>query len=230
MEGRKESRKFYISVEGINCERLYFEHLQKLINETPESRYKVRFDIKPQTGPLSMAKRTIYKPDDKDRRGRSIEHFHIEDVEDYNDEDHQKRFWIVLQEAKEAHSRFGISYLLGYSNYTFELWMLLHVADMTASLTNREQYLKPINKYFNRSFSSLSDYKREKEFKKILKEYVTIETAKKAVCRADKIREQRRESNCKTYEFKGQSFYYDNPDTTVHDVVRRIFEVCELGD
>ena len=46
----------------------------------------------------------------------------------------------------------------------------------------------------------------------------------------NKIREQRRESNCKTYEFKGQSFYYDNPDTTVHDVVRRIFEVCELGD
>lgn len=31
-KGRKESRQFNIFVEGINCERLYFEHLAKLIN------------------------------------------------------------------------------------------------------------------------------------------------------------------------------------------------------
>ncbi len=27
---RKESRQFNISVEGINCEKLYFEHLAKM--------------------------------------------------------------------------------------------------------------------------------------------------------------------------------------------------------
>ena len=31
---KKESRQFHISVEGINCEKLHFEHLAKLINES----------------------------------------------------------------------------------------------------------------------------------------------------------------------------------------------------
>ena len=31
---KKESRQFNISVEGINCEKMYFEHLAKLINNS----------------------------------------------------------------------------------------------------------------------------------------------------------------------------------------------------
>lgn len=30
-KSRKESRQFYLSVEGINCEKLYFEHLKNLL-------------------------------------------------------------------------------------------------------------------------------------------------------------------------------------------------------
>ena len=34
---KKESRQFIISVEGINCEKMYFEHLARLINNSSKS-------------------------------------------------------------------------------------------------------------------------------------------------------------------------------------------------
>lgn len=40
---RKESRQFNISVEGINCEKMYFEHLAKLINESGNNNLSVHF-------------------------------------------------------------------------------------------------------------------------------------------------------------------------------------------
>ena len=36
---RSESRQFHMSVEGANCERLYFEHLAKLINCSGQNKY-----------------------------------------------------------------------------------------------------------------------------------------------------------------------------------------------
>jgi hypothetical protein len=41
---KKESRQFNISVEGINCEKLYFEHLAKLINNSDRSTYNLKVD------------------------------------------------------------------------------------------------------------------------------------------------------------------------------------------
>ena len=39
---KNESRQFNISVEGINCEKLYFEHLAKLINHSGRNKYNLR--------------------------------------------------------------------------------------------------------------------------------------------------------------------------------------------
>lgn len=39
---RKESRQFNISVEGINCEKMYFEHLARLINGSGENKYNIQ--------------------------------------------------------------------------------------------------------------------------------------------------------------------------------------------
>ena len=43
---KKESRTFYMSVEGINCETLYFMHLAKLINESGSNRYNLKVNPK----------------------------------------------------------------------------------------------------------------------------------------------------------------------------------------
>ena len=52
----KENRTFYISVEGINCEKMYFNHLAKLINNSNRNKYNLSVDPK-KTSPLKFAKR-----------------------------------------------------------------------------------------------------------------------------------------------------------------------------
>lgn len=222
MRKMKESRTFYLSVEGENCEVLYFEHLQKLINNCPDCRYKVKFIIKPQLGPKSMVKRYGHKPDDKDRSGKIIPYFHIQDVEDYYSETHNKKFRKLLSELKDVDH----SYELGYSNYTFELWMLLHVTDMKAAVVNRTKYLGPINSYFHRDYSNLDEYKSESEFNKILEDFVTLDTVKLAIKRANTIRKEHDEVGRSKTIIHNFEFYKDNPDTTVHDVVSKIFDIC----
>ena len=54
----KECLQYNISVEGENCELLYFEHLKKLINECEKAKYKVNFFIRAKT-PSSFAKSRI---------------------------------------------------------------------------------------------------------------------------------------------------------------------------
>lgn len=86
----------------------------------------------------------------------------------------------------------NISYKLGYSNYTFELWMLLHVADMTHSVQDRNSYLTLVNRWFHRSYTSIDDFKSHNEFMQILNEFVTIDSIRLAITRAEKLVQ----SNC----------------------------------
>ena len=58
----------------------------------------------------------------------------------------------MIDEMRDAEDQFRITYELRYSNYTFELWMLLHVADMSQAVLNRKAYLAPINRWFHRDF------------------------------------------------------------------------------
>ena len=42
----KESRSYNISVEGDVCEKIYFEHLEMLINNCSEATFKAKFFCK----------------------------------------------------------------------------------------------------------------------------------------------------------------------------------------
>lgn len=225
---RKESRKFYLSVEGINCEKLYFQHLQKLINSSPESAYNVSFDIKPQISPMSMYKRISHKPVDK-VGNRPIPYIHIQDLEDYNNTTLRKKFEQSIDEMINVKKDSEVPYILGYSNFTFELWILLHVADMKGPVTDRYSYLSYINKCFNRNFKTLDMYKSEDEFQKILLEFVTLDSIRQALNRAESISEMHACNKDKMINYRGFRFYKDNPDTAVGQVVRMIFDVCKIA-
>ena len=67
---------------------------------------------------------------------------------------------------KEAKTQKNITYKLGYSNFTFELWMVLHKRDCNGHLNSRSQYLESINKAFDEDFENFQHYKHEKNFKK----------------------------------------------------------------
>ena len=224
---RSESRQFHMSVEGANCERLYFEHLAKLINCSGQNKYNLKISPKAMS-PLQYAKRTAYKPVDKQRGGRNLPYIHIQDIEDYYDTEQRQKFYRIIDEMRTAERTFGISYCLGYSNYTFELWMLLHVTDMTASAANRGAYLRSINQYFNRKYSSLDEFKNAAAFQRLLDEFITLDTVFDAVRRAERIVDSNVRQNKKKISYHGVAFYPDNPDVTVHEVVRMIFDVCEV--
>lgn len=224
---KKESRQFNISVEGINCEKMYFEHLARLINTSGLNTYNLKIDPK-KMSPLEYAKRNAYRPKEKRKNKKEIPFIHIQDVEDYYDEFQRKKFYGMIDEMRAAKTQFRISYALGYSNYTFELWMLLHVADMDYAVQDRKAYLSPINRWFNRNYADLDEFKQNEEFQSILDEFVTLDSVRQAICRAEKIVAMN-ETAGKTREmYKGITFYHDNPDISVHEIIKLIFEVCEI--
>ena len=226
----KESRRFWISVEGENCERLYFEHLAALINGCDACTYKA--SIKPlKASPYSFAKRNSYKLRDRKSSGSSIPYIHVQDIEDYYHPTQRRRFLDVIDEMRKAESEFGIDYELGYSNYTFELWMLLHVADMGYSVPNRHAYLEPVNRWFRKDYRSLDAFKARDEFQSVLTEFVTIDSVKKAIVRAKRLdRDALENPERKLENYRNFKFYQDNPHTTVHGAVEMIFDVCGVPE
>lgn len=224
---KKESRQFNMSVEGINCETMYFEHLAKLINGSDRGTYNLKVDPK-KMSPMEYAKRNAHKPVDKRKKNQNLPYIHVQDIEDYYDDFHRTKFFGMINEMRMAEEEFGITYELGYSNYTFELWMLLHVTDMGHAVSHRKSYLASINKWFHRNYSDIAEFKRKDEFKNILDEFVTLDSIKLAISRAEKIVKDNGESGKVKETYKGFTFYRDNPDISVHEVVQMIFEVCKV--
>lgn len=222
----KESRHVYISVEGDVCETLYFEHLRTLINSDPQGKYNLKLSIK-KSSPYSYVKQNAYKPMDNEK-GKIIPFYHIQDVEDYNNEELRKQFRDLVDDMKRAEKDFRIPTFLGYSNYTFELWMLLHATDMKSPVANRYAYLKHINKYFNRRYQGLEEYKKEEEFHDILRKYVSIGSVYAAIARAYYIDKQKKLCNQRFEQYRNLIIYPDNPYTTVHQVVSNILSLCGI--
>ena len=221
---KNESRHFNISVEGINCERLYFIHLAKLINESGSNKYNL--SVKPiVASPMEYAKRMAARASDTNK-GKKLPYIHVQDIEDYNSEFFRNKFYGIIDEMRKAEDSFNLTYQLGYSNYTFELWMLLHVADMKHAIQDRHAYLAPINRWFDKKYKDLDEFKAEFEFQSILDTYVTLDSIKLAMKRAERIVQMNKEEHKKKENYHGFSFYHENPDLTIHEVVQMIFDVC----
>lgn len=215
---RKETRKYYFSVEG-ETEKWYLDWLQKIINVIPESKYNVKLDAKIQKDPLARVKGMTL-----------LEQTEITHVFDRESEDsiHTKQFQETLDRMSDA-EQLGkdIDYKLGYSNFTFELWIILHKVDCNGAKTNRKQYLYDLNKAYGEKFEDLKEYKRENDFKRILKK-LTIEDVISAVRRAETIMKRNEESGYRLQQYKGYSFYKENPSLSVWEIVDKILKECEI--
>lgn len=215
---RKETKKYYFSIEG-ETEKWYLDWLQKTINAIPDSKYNVKFDSKIQKDPLARVKGMTLL--DK------TEITHVFDKES-EDSVHAKQFQETLDRMNDA-EQLGkdINYKLGYSNFTFELWIILHKTDCNRAKTNRKQYLSDLNKAYNEKFEDFKQYKRENNFKRILKE-LTIEDVIFAVRRAETIMKKNEESGYTPQRYKGYSFYKENPSLSVWEIVDKILKECEI--
>ena len=217
MNEKRYSKKYYLTVEG-ETEFWYFQWLQDKINSSSSSQYTVSIKPTIQQNPLKYAKgltkfTTPYLA-------------HICDIES-NEENHQQKFLRVLDLLHQAKNVKKISYSLGYSNFTFELWMVLHKKECSSVFSNRTQYLSSINQIFNEHFENLDQYKHEKHFKRCLSK-LCLEDVKEAIKRAKALMAQKEEDGFHQIEYKGFSYYKDNPALTIWEIVFRIFNDCGL--
>ncbi|NHN35534.1 RloB domain-containing protein [Paenibacillus agricola] len=120
-----------------------------------------------------------------------------------------------------------IKYHLGYSNLTFELWMVLHKEDCNAHVEHRSLYLRNINSAFDEDFTELKTYKQEGNFKRILRK-LTLNDVKEAIRRANRIMQRHEENGVRPHEYRGFKYIRENPSLTVHESVAMILQDCGL--
>lgn len=216
-EPKKQTLKFTFTVEG-KTEKWYLEWLASQVNNNPKATCKVQIEAIIEKNPLLFAKRTtaLVTP----------EIYHICDIES-NSNEHKKKFENVLKNLKEAKSQKKIAYTLGYSNFTFELWIILHKKNCFSPLTDRKQYLEYINSAFESKYISLDVYKKEKEFKSCLQQ-LTIEDVIQAIKRSEKIMKNNKEIGFKLVRKYGFTYYEDNPSLAIYEPIKTILKKCGI--
>ena len=215
---RKETKKYYFTVEG-ETEKWYFEWLQRMINSTPAALYSVKLDCQIQKDPLKRAKGLVVL--------EQTEITHVMDRES-EEEVHVRQFETSLSRMKAA-ERIGksIKYNLGYSNFAFELWIILHKADCSALFNHRRQYLLSLNRAYAEQFEDLDQYKREGNFKRVLGK-LTLDNVRQAVHRSKTIMQTNQDNGYVLHQYKGYRYYKENPSLSIWEIVERIMAVCGL--
>lgn len=214
----KKTNKYYFSVEG-ETEQWYLKWLQNLINATPDAKCNVSFNCPIQKNPLKYAKSIVIT-------GKT-EIYHISDYES-DDEVHTREFRETMDKMKQAQN-IGkqIKYKFGYTNFTFDLWIVLHKSNCNSSLSHRRLYLKHINRAFGETFENMNAYKHEHNFKRILNQ-LNLSNIKDAIDRAKQIMKTNEENGYKLQEYKGYRYYRENPSLAVWEVIEKILLECGL--
>ncbi|CUO93479.1 RloB domain-containing protein [Eubacterium sp. am_0171] len=218
MAKRKPTNKYYFSVEG-ETEQWYLKWLQDLINNTEESVCKVSIDCPVKKNPLKHAKSLTVT--------REIKVYHFFDYES-DEPNHVQGFQDAMDNMKKA-EQIGkqIKYKSGYSNFTFDLWIILHMANCNASFTHRKQYITPINKAFGEKFENMDEYKHEDNFKRCLSK-MNLSNVIDAIERARKIMQKNNENGYRLLEYRGYKYYKENPSLSAWEAIEKILSDCKL--
>lgn len=211
---RKKLRKeYHFSVEG-ETEKWYLKRLQQLVNEQSEIQIVITVDS--QNNPVKFVKR--FKATDS-----NMIVYHICDMENQNTFNEEK-FKETLAHLKEASKlKADVKYRLGYSNISFELWMILHKMDSNKSYTLCSQYLQTVRECFQTSFENLDSYKEERNFKQCLGK-LTLNDVRSAIKRAEGIQQNCIDNGYKEREHCGYRYYLENPSLSIHQIVRQILK------
>lgn len=214
MNKRLQKYKYYFSVEG-ETEYNYLEWLQNKINEIGSCR--VDFDVRIEKSPL------------KRMRGLSIIQktpiWHFCDYESSGKE-HVLQFRNTIDEMRESEKHKDVEYYLGYSNFTFDLWIILHKKDCNDSKSHRKHYIGDINEAFHEHFRTLRQYKQKDDFKRCLSK-LTIDDVKAAIRRAKVIMRNRKAVDT-PIRYSDCCYYSNNPSLAVHEIIEKILMDCGL--
>ena len=214
---RKETNKYYFSVEG-ETEQWYLQWLEKTIQSDPDAKYSVKFDCKIEKNPCKYVKNLSIVNKTK-----------IVHVFDYESQEpaHRQQFKTTLDNMKKAEGIKDITYTLGYSNFAFELWIILHKADCNGILSHRRQYLPQLNSAYNENFEDLHQYKHEDNFKRILGK-LTLNDVKDAVRRSKSIMRNNKMYELNLSRYGGYCYYEDNPSLSIWESIEKILKDSKI--
>lgn len=218
MANRKLAKKYFFSVEG-ETEQWYLYWLRDMINKSEEACYTVSIDCKIEKDPLKRAK------------GLSLtgktEIYHLSDYES-DEECHVRQFTETMDRMKLA-MKLGkqITYKFGYSNFSFDLWIVLHKIECKSVLYHRKQYLQYINQAFRECFENMKEYKREDNFKRCLSQ-LNLDDVRNAIKRSEDIMEHNKKNGFELQQYKGFTYYKENPSLAVWIPIKLILKNCNL--
>lgn len=190
MSKKKTTKKYYFSVEG-ETEQWYLKWLQDTINNTEQAVYRVSIDCPVRKDPVKHAKCLNVT--------QKVEVYHFFDYES-DEQTHVNAFMSAMDNMKKA-EKIGkqITYKSGYSNFTFDLWIVLHMADSNASYAHRKQYLVPINRAFGEKFASMEEFMQSNQ-----------------------------DNGYTLHQYKGYHFYKENPSLESWKAIEKILKDCGL--
>lgn len=213
---RKENRSFHFSVEG-ETEEWYLDWLQNQINSSDEAKNTVSLKHKKQKDPLLYAKsqKFLYPS----------EVWHLSDYESAEPQHVQNfiRTMDRMREAEQYHK--DLTYKFGYSNFTFDLWIILHKADCNGSLTDRSQYIQYINSAFKSKFCDMDEYKHENNFKSLLAT-CTLPDVVEAIKRSKAIMKKNVSVGYVLKKYKGFEYYDENPSLMIWQAIEVVLKKC----
>lgn len=214
---KKTTKKYYFSVEG-ETEHWYLKWLQDLLNKTEESEYKVSLDCPVNKSPIKRVKSMNVT--------QKIKMYHFFDYES-DDEIHVKRFLDAMDQMKKAQTYKQVTYKSGYTNFTFDLWIILHKIDCFGAYSHRKQYISAINKAFGESFENMDEYKKEPNFKRCLNK-LNLNDVIVAIKRAKTIEKKNQENGYTLQQYRGYRYYKENPSLSAWEAIEEILKDCKL--
>ena len=218
MNPRKKTQTYYFSVEG-QTEYWYLKWIEEQINASDNAKFKVSIKAEVQKDPVSYSKKLTI-------RERTIV-WHLSDIEG-STQGHIRAVEGTLSRLKEAKDLGkSIVYKWGYSNLSFDFWMVLHKQNCNAEMTGVDHYLSYINSAFRMQFVSLNQYKEEANFKRCLGK-LSLREVIDALSRAKAIMQRNARDNYPLTRFKGYEYYAHNPSLDLWQPIETILMDCGI--
>lgn len=148
-KGRKEKRKVYILVEG-ETEQKYFDFLRQKLRL---SNVKIRTLILNNSGRtwIDKAKRLLQN-DPKLSRDKQTDVFVVFDKDEITVEELKAMFSKAIKEK----------FTIGFSNITFEVWLVAHFEPMTSHLISKQGLKDKLSRYLQAKYIKANSDQLEK--------------------------------------------------------------------
>lgn len=201
---RRTINEYRGACEG-SQERMYFVHLKGLIKREERRKYDVQFNLICTNGgsPLIVAKRA-----DVTLAGE------IERLAAFDYDGKHGEFIDALDYCKAKRIVYG------YSNYCFDLWLLLHKERYMRVIANANGYEAKIRSVYN--LPEEADIKEEVFVKQILSQ-ISLDDIRRAVENAEYIVIDNEQVKEPRYSNKSEKFF-DNPDLSIHRFIAKVLE------